>query len=746
MPLIPRADSPVTQGKEKNANLTKSKEQRMAARKRRRNELAIAGAFFVVMVALILIQLQYFDSSSIIFFALFNLNAILLLGVLFVVLRNLLKLILERRRRIIGSRLRTRLVLVITGMIIGPCLIMFLVSAQFVKLSVDFWFKNQIETTMDTALSIASSLYETTGQRLRSQAEYTLKELDDRGYSWSGANMDALLERKRQEYRLALTGVLDADLRERNWHPLPRVGTSWQTAKEQLDWDAIRHEGFRFVLVSGSSSDFIYGVLAVDGGNKGYLVLSEDMGMGFRNRLDHLSGGAEEYKKLRNLKYPMKLMLYVTLTVLTSLIALGAIWFAFKVSRELISPIMALVGATERIAKGDLNVRIQDSSTDELGILVQAFNRMAGELGESRTQLTETNDLLAQQNLVLDQQRRYVETVLDNIAAGVLSFGLGWVITTANKAACEILGYEREELRGRRITELLPDSQMDLARETARRLTEHPYMQLQQQFRLPKDSSERHLLVTSVGLPGPDGQLQGAVVVFEDVTEMEKMQRMSAWREVARRIAHEIKNPLTPIKLSAQRLEKKFGPDIEDAAFHQSTQLIVRQVEQLQTMVQEFSAFAKMPEIRPVRGRLEPLLEEVVNMFRNSHSGINWFLDMEELPKVEMDEAALQRVFINILTNAVEALAGRKNAAVSVKAAVRKKLNLVRIDFADNGEEDLTDDELGRLFEPYFSHKKGGTGLGLTIVRSIVSEHHGYVRASRRKGGGTVITVELPLL
>jgi two-component system nitrogen regulation sensor histidine kinase NtrY len=458
-----------------------------------------------------------------------------------------------------------------------------------------------------------------------------------------------------------------------------------------------------------------------------------------------LIAGADEYRQLRNLKSPLKGMLFISLTVLTALITLATILFAFRVAREMTSPIMALVDATRRVAKGDVEVRLEDSSSDELSVLVQAFNRMTAEIGENRRELTETNDLLAQKNLVLDQQRRYVETVLDNIAAGVISFGANWLILTVNKAACNIMGRSAEELLGQNILELLPPADLDMLKDTARKISRRPRVPAQFHYTLTQNSRERLLLVNAVGLFAADGVLHGAVVVFEDITEMEKMQRMAAWREVARRIAHEIKNPLTPIKLSAQRLEKKFASGVDDPVFKQSTQLIIRQVEQLLSMVQEFSSFAKLPEIKPKSGRLEPILEDVVNMFRHSHARIKWNLVLSlGLPEQDIDSAAMQRVFLNILTNAAEALKGLPRGEVQIRAGYNASSRLVQVEVEDNGPDVLTEDERDRMFEPYFSRKKGGSGLGLTIVRSIVAEHRGYVRAAKSDRGGTILTVELP--
>ena len=245
--------------------------------------------------------------------------------------------------------------------------------------------------------------------------------------------------------------------------------------------------------------------------------------------------------------------------------------------------------------------------------------------------------------------------------------------------------------------------------------------------------------------PGLPRRAAGLVAVFEDVTELEKTQRLSAWREVARRIAHEIKNPLTPIKLSAQRLEKRFGPQVADPVFSQCTAVIVRHVEHMQRMVEEFSAFAKLPEITPRPGLLAPLIEEVAALFTHSHGRIEWRLNVKDpLPRFSFDEEAMRRVLINLLTNASEALRDQEGGRVEVAAAYDGRQGVIRLEVADNGPG-LPPAERHRLFEPYFSRKEGGAGLGLTIVKSVVSDHRGFVRALPNSPRGARFVVELPV-
>ena len=721
-------------------------EQRERDRKRRQREMLFAALAFVIVLVLTSLQLDQFRAVDAIFVGVFQINFVLLIGIFLVVLRNGFKILLERRRRVLGSRLRTRLVLAFLGFALLPCLLMFFVTAKYVQLSMDFWFKEQIETSMDTALELTSNMYDKVGHALVAQARHIVTEAKERKLPWGGDALDALMERKRQEYGTALMGLYSPEGAERNWHAAKDSRSAWAEALKKINWEQITREGFAFILVPGDTHDYIIALLAVDGGENGYLATGYSMGEGFSAGIQRIVRGSKEYRTLRNMKKPLQLMLYSSLGVLTALIILGAVWFGFRLARELSAPILALAMGTDRVAKGDLSVRLPDTSQDEFSVLIQSFNHMAQDLEASRLETTSAYSLLEEQNLKIARHSKYIETVLNNIAAGVVSFDNDGRINTVNRAASDILRMEPEALLGRRIEDFMPAVHGNMAKAVRERFRRRIESRTQHSVSLTIAGEERRLLVNAVGF-STEGVYRGAVAVFEDISELERMQRMAAWREVARRIAHEIKNPLTPIKLSAQRLARKFGHQVQDPAFTQSTGLIVRQVEHLQAMVQEFSAFAKLPEVKPQPDRLEPLLEAQTGLFRNSHAGIDWQLAIrEELPVLPMDRDAMQRALMNIFSNAAEALLQARTPAptVWITATFQAALNLVRVDVADNGPG-LSEEERARLFEPYFSRKKGGTGLGLTIVRSIITDHRGYVRATQREGGGTVITMELPL-
>ena len=713
-------------------------------RKRRQRELYLALFGFIAVVVLVWVQLIFLRVDSYVFFALYNLNFILLLVVLFLVARNVVKLILERRRKVIGVRLRTRLVLAFVSLSLVPTVLLFLISLIFVRTSVDFWFEGQIEKSLEQALTVGQSFYSSAQERLEQRGEFLVNHIREREFAWGGRPMHAFLDEKRLEYGLGLTGVLSPGLNEQNWHANEDWTAAWPSVRAELNLESLQ-ENPRILsaIHPGPNSDLVVGVLPVDGGKSGYLILGDSLGEGLMFKLRQIVRGVDEYKKLQTLKYPLKVTLYLVLGLITLLIILAAIWFGFRLAKELSAPVQALALGTQRIAEGDLAFRLQDDSKDELGMLVQSFNHMVRDLESSRAKLTRANVRLEDQNRELETRGQYMEAVLDNITSGVVSIGPDGRVTTVNKAAEAILNFDSRQILGKTPNEFLHQDYLGMLQGVIKHLHTHPRAKWQRQLDLRMGSREIKLLVNIVHL-----QDQGGVIaVFEDVTELEKMQRMAAWKDVARRIAHEIKNPLTPIKLSAQRLERKFAAQVDDrTVFDQCTKIIIRQVEHLQRMVQEFSSFAKLPEVRPFENALEPHLEEIVDMFRNSHVRIKWTLDVDGLiPPVRFDPEALRRVWINLLTNAVEALEDHDQPEVRIQLTHDPENQSVRIEFQDNGQGLSQADDMQNIFEPYFSRKKGGTGLGLTIAKSIVGEHQGTIRVRPNTPRGCVFEVVLPV-
>jgi len=714
-------------------------------RKKRQRELWLALFGVVLIGVLSWVELKFFGVNSYLFLGLFNFNLILLLLVLFLVLRNVVKLALERKRKVLGAKLRTRLVVIFFSLSIIPTLLMFFLSIKFVQTSVDYWFKAQVEGSMEQALTVGQAVYNAVKGRLEGKGEGIIETIRTSKFAWGGKAMDRLLVSKREDLDLTLIGVLTPSRTEQNWHDAPEWENSWEDVKKGIAWAELeKDQQFWSAVWPGKDADLVVGIVPVDKGATGYLVLGATLPQGLLFKLDQIVRGVNEYKQLKTLKYPLKVALYFILGIMTLMIILGATWFGFRLAKEISAPIQALAIGTKRIARGDLGVRIDDESGDELGLLVQSFNKMAMDLENSQVGLKLAKERLERQNAELESKSRYMVAVLDNITAGVISLDEQGRINTFNKAAETILGIKASLVMGSSPITLLQGEFAHMVQEVLTQLQEVPSSQWQRQIELKVGDADVRLLVNAVVLHREGSEDSGIVAVFEDITELEKIQRMEAWKEVARRIAHEIKNPLTPIKLSAQRIESKFARTVTDPVLTQCTRLIVRQVEHLQSMVKDFSSFAKLPELRPRYGNILDVLDEIKGIFEQSHGRIVWSLQVDSaLPELKFDREAMKRVFMNILLNAAEILGSQEDGRVEIAVTYVEALHRVRIQIADNGPG-LSSEERSRIFEPYFSSKRGGTGLGLTIVKSVIDDHHGYIRVHPNSPKGTAFVIELP--
>lgn len=715
---------------------------------RRRMELLAAVLLLVAVVGGTWAQLAWYGVDSWLFIALLNVNFILMLVILFLVSRNAVKLIMERRRKVFGARLRTRLVVVFVSLSLVPTVIMFLASNRVIITSVDYWFTNQTESSFQAALDVGRSFYAAAAERLEARSGIIVQEVVDRKLLWGGPVMSNLFVRKQKEYGLSVLGVVSGQGLMQNWHATTDFDAVWQEVRHRINWDHVAANQFGSLLWATEHADYVVGIYAVDGGKTGFLISAESIGQGLMSKLERIAKGFEDYTKLKQLKKPLKVSFSLILGVLGLVIVFGSVWFGFRLSKEMTAPMLALAEGTSRIAKGDLDFRLEDTGNDELALLVQSFNRMAKDLQQSRQGLTRANELLARQNATVAERNRYIEAVLDSVATGVVTLDAQGNLLTMNKAACTIFSADSRLLQGRRPIDFLPPQYGQTFAVMLQDLREKPDEHWVRHIDFVVGERTWKLIIHAVALIGEQG-VQAYLAAIEDVTELEKMQRMAAWREVARRIAHEIKNPLTPIKLSAQRLEKRYAAQIEDPVFRQCTELIVRQVERMQEMVQEFSAFAKLPEVHLRKGDVTALLEELVSLFRNSHSRISWKLEIPQaLPPVTFDSAALHRALLNICTNAAEALeeacARKEYCEVIVKAYVPEEQHGLRISIQDNGPG-LNAAERERIFEPYYSGKHGGTGLGLAIVKSIITDHMGTIRVTAAAQKGTVFIIELPM-
>ena len=402
---------------------------------------------------------------------------------------------------------------------------------------------------------------------------------------------------------------------------------------------------------------------------------------------------------------------------------------------------MKFAEGTERISQGDLDYQIDFTADDEIGTLINSFNAMTRELATGREKLALSEKKMRHQNLEIEKSRQYMEVVLKNISAGVISIDAAGTVTTINKAAETMLNIRADQAIGRDYRQMLTGEHLALAEKINHQI---PRFRSRMDFPLSVtiNGSPRHFAAHFNALQNEHRENMGAVMVFDDLTELEKAQRAAAWREVARRIAHEVKNPLTPIKLSAQRLKRKYGGQINEQVFDTCTDTIVEHVDLIRNLVNEFSTFARFPDTLMKPCPLPEIITETVALYREGLKEVLFNLSIPtDLPLLNLDRQQIKQALINLIDNAVAAV--HKAGTITIDVSQDPFLKQVRIEVADTGDG-ISDEEKTRLFEPYFSTKKSGMGLGLAIVNSIITDHGGMIRVQDNQPRGAKFIIELP--
>ncbi len=712
--------------------------------RRRRNELIIIGIISILIIILTTIEMRFPQiegkipiTNNIIIFSLININIILILLLIFLVIRNLVKLIFERKRKVLGARLRTKLVVAFVSLSLVPTILLFLVAVGFITNSVEHWFSAQVEQSLQGSLEVAQTYYRDFANDVVSAAQQVSKSLSEQGIHKGSRELNFLreqLEAKRKAYYLSTLGIF----LEGEGNTIGVVDPTLKPVFVQLPKDLLEaglsgKEVSR--ILSVGEGEMITGIAPIfnvseGGGVVGIVVASHFIPKSLTVKMREISQAFVEYKQLKILKKPIKFSYMMALLMVTLLIVFSATWFGFHLAKDITVPIKDLAEATSRIASGDLNFRIQMKAADEIGMLVQSFNQMTGDLQVSRSEL--------------EQRKKYMEIVLKNVAAGVISIDERRNVTTINTSAEQMLEIKGETVLEKDFSEVLPKEYVG---QIERLLNELKYAR--------KDSIERQVIVNLEGkslpllinlttLKDEEGESLGTVAVFDDLTQLIKAQRMAAWREVARRIAHEIKNPLTPIQLSAQRLRKRYLEKLQPdgTVFDECTRTIVKQVEELKGLVNEFSNFARMPASQPTPNHLNEIIQETLALFQGFQKQVHFEFVPNELPVLNVDRDQMKRVMINLVKNSLAAI--ENGGEIRIQTSYNPKLQTVHIEVSDNGCG-IPDEDKGRLFEPYFSTRKSGTGLGLTIVNAIISDHNGYIRVRDNKPKGTTFLIELPV-
>lgn len=731
---------------------------RSEARKRRREWFVVFALFALVFLSL-RYQTKLFSltteiplSGNILVLALINFNILLIIICLFLVFRNIFKLWMERRGAIPGARLRSKLVLAFVALSLVPTLLLFLVSAGLITSSIENWFNREIETAIEESLEVAQTYYKNSASNALYYAEQISQIIKEQKLL-NEENLPALVDlihQKQREYNLGVVEVFSSTNEELVRAFNPQVPTTEFTNPGS---DSILEalQGNRFTRISPiGKADLIRGIVPVYSNWNpddvvGVVVVNYYVPYSLVNKMKEINLSFEQYRNAKLLKGRIQTGYVLSLLLISLVIVFLATWAGFYMAKGITEPLKELAEATNKVAEGDLDVTISRGSNDEVGGLVSSFNKMTTDLRQSQQAIRQANLDLQTSNQELEQRRRYMETVLANVTAGVISINSQGVITTINKFAEKLLHLTPSQVVGRSFREVLGPDHFPVVRDLLRDLIGSGKDTIRRQISITLADTRLTLLVNVTTLKDDHQEFMGTVVVFDDLTELLKAQRMAAWREVAKRIAHEIKNPLTPIQLSAQRLRRRYQGSLggEDPVFDECTRMIIKQVEELKTLVNEFSNFARMPASNPSVNSLNEVVAEALVLFQEGHRDISFSLHADEaLPDFSLDREQIKRVIINLLDNAVAAVG--PGGRIELTTSYSQPLQLATLTVSDNGSG-IPEEDKPRLFEPYFSTKKSGTGLGLAIVSTIVSDHNGYIRVRDNEPCGTRFIVELPV-
>jgi two-component system, NtrC family, nitrogen regulation sensor histidine kinase NtrY len=716
-------------------------------------------ALLILTAAAIILQIRYrgFEgplSDNLLILILVNANFLLLAAVLFMIGRSLWKLSVERRSKVPGAKFRTKLVIAFVSLSFIPTVLLFIIGSGMYTRGMERLFSLRLENALHDSVSISQAYYD----HLSGQAMGFGRQIGNliiEGLRPAPAESDLpgphpgpvssldrealrrLLTAKASEYGLGAVEVIGPDravLAQVVTRKFP--GRTYAPAPpDQVD-RALAGEPAVSVADLGKNGELVRTIVplpAVDGSGRpaGAVAVSTFISESNAQKIEGIRSGYAEYRSSFKNKHLLKLSYRLGFLAVMLTLLLAAIWVALRVAASITVPIRSLAEGTLEVARGNLDYRVEEQSGDEVGMLVESFNRMTADLKSSGERL--------------QQAAKNREIILETIDAGVVSMDRNGRIKTINPAACRILGVQPQDVVQRRYDDAFGFVDLTPIRSLFRRL-EEGHGRAEEELALLVRGRTLALRMRISTLPGEAGSVLGSVITFDDLTELLRAKKAETWQDVARKIAHEVRNPLTPIKLSAERLRKKFmeqAPDFNQV-FDESSRTIIQQVDGLKGLLDEFSEFARIPRPHPVPQRLGPIVDSVIQLYLSgAHKEVRFEKELPEgLPELLLDQEQMKRVFINLFKNAIEVMEPGGTITISVRTPDGN--GMVRIEVADDGPGISTED-VSRLFDPYFSRKKKGGGLGLAIVERIIAEHNGTIHAEQNRPNGARFIMELPV-
>lgn len=693
-------------------------------------------------------QLLVFAALSVVIFLLF-------VALTFVLARNLLKLFAERKLGVLGSKFRTRLVVASLLLSFLPVIMMFWFAYSLMNRSIDRWFSSPLEEVRQDTLKMASILSNYVAQDAVAEAKSIATEPEVVAAFGHGTFAPVLAEFRERESTLRggfAVAILNGDVKTSLGLPanlsLLKDKIAEATALAQSSHKSAGDSAMQFVW---EHNEYIVGSYPLT--SEGLILVAIPLPKEFSSIAQQAAASQKRYLELYRERRLVRRTYMETLLLLTVLVLFSTTWLALFLSKLVTRPVVALAEATQEISRGRLDFRVEVAAADEIGDLVRSFNSMAEELQSSRHQIDASSSELEAANVALEQRRRHIETILQSIPTGVLSLDANRRITHVNDALIRLFhaagtGLDASAiLPGASLTDIFPAEVVQDLESLLRRADRMGTTTTQ--VDIPVLRGSLNLATTVATLRHGDSRL-GYVLVFEDMSDLIKAQKQIAWREVARRVAHEIKNPLTPISLSAERIRRHLqrSAPLDASAMKVidgCAQTISGAVETVRGLVDEFSTLARFPAAQPRLTSINDIVENALSMFNGRLDNIRVHTALaQHLPEVMADAEGIKRAVANLVDNAAEAMQDSMIREIEISTSLVASRDAVEITIADTGHG-VTTELKERLFLPYFSTKQRGTGLGLAIVSRIIEDHHGSIRIEENKPLGTRFVIELPI-
>lgn len=659
-----------------------------------------------------------------------NINLLLILLLLFLITRIILKAYIEKRRGIWGSGLKKRLTSTLLFISIVPSFTLFILATGFFYVSMDRWFSQQVEDTMESALELSRLHYEEIFQRYTRIGSQIAKEIEKKNVIGDENALQSYLQRYEKMHLLGYIAVYDPGS-----GVMLRAGGTKNSDKNVLSRLKvfIRQETSQEIIPTEGGEMLVVGQRIHDStGSSAILFLGDTIKIKGTERIKQIVDTSREFKESRVFKKVLKYSFIIPLFLITILTIFVSIWVGIKMATEITVPIEKMKEGAAIIAQGKFDINLEDRGKDEISTLVKAFNSMARELQTAKDEI--------------EEKKRSLEFVLNNVATGIISTDKRGGIVLANRAARNILKVESDSLEGVLLKEVFGNDFKALTKSFLREVRLSKDGSITKDLRLNLKKDITYLRASLTALRDESNRVDGFIIAFDDITHVVRAEKLATWREVARKLTHEIKNPLTPIVLSAERIRRKIMSGFsgqEKDILDETTSVIIRSVDDIKGIVNELTKLTHASQAKTLED-INSVIDETLDIYRNLYHNISFGFEQGSIPHTRVDRDGLKRAFINLITNAVKAIDTRKGT-ITVRTLYDRSKGLGIIEFADTGRG-VPDEDKEKVFDPYFTKDKGGTGLGLAIVHSIILEHHGRIRVEDNIPNGARFIIEIPVI